>query len=203
MRAVVERLTDLHADEQREHKVFLESNIRIMFRADDHLELFGTLNFYWNYLAYHLLDHLIREFAITEVKGDMEKYKIDLQQFRRATPLRLFCQAQRNKRLVPPAEFSVVAVEFEWRDDVTLDLVEEFRLHYCCFYNLYDCAMMLDYIGSGCFLVTWFIPQSIIGILKKITPEDILEKYTVIKLEIAGESVYENMYVAITLTMFF
>ena len=194
VRVVVERLTDLRADDLDDHKVFLQSNIQVMFRADDHLELFGTLNFHWDYLAYHLLDHLIREFSITEVKVEMEKYTTDLQRFRRATPLRLFCDAQTRKRK-PPVEFEEVTVEFVWRIKnctITLEVVEDFRKEYAYQYKLRDYAMILHYIGIGSFIVTWFVPESIVESLKQITPEKILQKYEVTKLKVAGIDIFDH-----------
>ena len=59
VQVVVERLTDLRADDKPDHKVFLCGNLHIMFRAENHFELYGTSNSYWDYLAYNLLDHLI------------------------------------------------------------------------------------------------------------------------------------------------
>ena len=192
MKVVVERLTDLRADDKLSHKVFLEGNIHGMFRADDHLELFGTLNSHWDYLAYHLLDHLIREFSIRNMKGEMEEYKLDLKRFRRATLLRLFCQAQRGKRFRPPAEFSEMVVEFDWPDTVTLEVVEDFRGEYASYYSLRECAMMLASLGIGSFLITWFIPESVVESLKVKIPEKLFRKHNVTMVEIGGDLTYIN-----------
>ena len=192
VKVVVERLTDLRADDKLSHKVFLEGKIRIMFRADDHFELFGTLNFHWDYLAYHLLDHLIREFSIRKVKGEMEEYKLDLQRFRRATPLMLFCQAQRGKRFRPPAEFREIVVEFDWPDTVTLEVVEDFRGEYASHYSLRECAMILVSLDIGSFLITWFIPESVVESLKVKIPEKLFRKHNVTTVEIGGDLTYIN-----------
>ena len=190
VKKVADALTSLPADDVDEHKQFLESHLSAIYQAPDHPELFGTMNFHWNYQNPQLLDHLIREFNVEGVKGEMKTYKKDLQQFRKKTPLKLFCESQKQKRIKPPPDFHEVVAEFDWPDDVTLEVVEEFRQGYAGHYNLRECAMMLAAVLPGSFIITWFIPSSIVKKVK--VPTSILEKYSVIKLEIAGERVYLN-----------
>ena len=190
VQVVVERLTDLRADDKPDHNVFLQDSLHIMFRAENHFELYGILNSYWDYLAYHLLDHLIREFSIRKVKGEMEEYKIDLHRFRRATPLKLFCQAQRRRRRRPPAEFREMVAEFEWPDTVSLEVVEDFRQEYESHYSLRECAMMLVSMSIGSFVITWIVPESIVESLKTKLPEKLFKRHSVTKLQIAGDLVY-------------
>ena len=111
VKSVADALTSLPADDEEEHKQFLESHNHVLFNASNHSELFGTMNFHWNYLSYHLLDHLVVEFDLERLKGEMETYKNDLQRFRKRMPLRLFCQAQRRRRVKPPPEFYEMVVE--------------------------------------------------------------------------------------------
>ena len=190
VRVVVERLTDLRADDKPDHKVFLQGSLHIMFRAENHFELYGTLNSYWDYLAYHLLDHLIREFSIREAKNGMKAYKIDLKRFRRATPLKLFCQAQRKQRVEPPAEFREMVAEFNWPESVTLEVAEDFRREYASHYSLRECAMMLVSLSIGSFVITWIVPESIVESLKTKLPEKLFKRHNVTKLQIAGDLVY-------------
>ena len=192
VRVVVERLTDLSADDQPDHAMFLRENMQAMFKADDHHELFGTLNFYWNYLTYHLLDHLVIEFSITEVKGEMEAYKIELGLFRQATPLRLFGEAQTRRHIPTPADFKKVAGSFQWSEDATLEHVEEFRRAYAFHYKLRECAMMLLDVHCSTVRVTWFVPESIVERLKTNIPLALFEKFGVISLQVADSPVYVN-----------
>ena len=104
----------------------LESHLSALFQAPDHCQLFGIMDFHWNYQNYQLLDHLIQEFNLEGVKGAMKTYKEDLHQFRKKTPLKLFCQSQKKQRIKPPPDFHEVVAEFDWPDDVTLEVVEEF-----------------------------------------------------------------------------
>ena len=149
VKRVAHALTSLPPDDVDEHKQFLRDNLSALFQAPDHSELFGIMNFHWNYQNYQLLDHLIREFDLEGVKGEMKTYKEDLQLFRKKTPLKLFCQSQKKKYIKPSPDFLEVVVEFDWPDDVTLEVVEEFRQEYANHYSLQECAMMLGMVLPG------------------------------------------------------
>ena len=189
---VVDALTDLPADDIDEHKYFLESHISVYYQANDHAELIGQLSFHMNYLSYHLLDYLGNEFDLVEMKGKMKIYKSDLQQFRKKTPLKLFCRTQKRKRIKPTAEFREMVAEFEWSENVTLEDVEQFREEYITHYNLRECAMLIAQIRPGSYIITWFILESVVKKLKAKLPREILKKYSVTKLEIAEACVYRS-----------
>ena len=195
LRVSVERvadvLTSLSADEDDDHhKMFLESHVSVLFKAADIPELFGTMNFHWNYLDPPPLDHLVHKFDLEEVKVQMEMYKSDLYQFRMKTPLTLFCRTQKRKRIKPSSEFREMVAEFNWPENVTLEVVEQFRQEYASHYNLRECAVILAQVRSGSFIITWFIPESVIKKLKTKIPRVILKKYFVTRLDIAGVCVY-------------
>ena len=86
---VADTLTSLPGNDEH-HRMFLESDIRVLYTAADNSELFGTMNFHWNYLDPSLLHHLVRALNLEEVKGEMEVYISELQQFRMKTPVTLF-----------------------------------------------------------------------------------------------------------------
>ena len=186
---VADALMSLPADDIDEHKQFLEANLKAIYQAVDHYELIGVLSLNMNYLSYHLLDYLISEFNL-EVKREMNAYKIDLQRFRESTPLTLFCKTQKKKRRKPPPDFQEMVAEFEWPQNVTLEIVEQFRQECVCHYKLRDCALMLAEVRPGSFIITWFIPESIVDKLKDNLPGDILKKYKASKVDIAGSCVY-------------
>ena len=194
LRVSVERvadvLTSLAADEDDHYRVFMESHVSVLYKATSIPELFGTMNFHWNYLDPPPLDDLAKRFDLEEPKQQLEVYKSDLQQFRMKTPLTLFCLAQKRKRMKPPGEFREMVAEFDWPDDVTLEDVEQFRQEYASHYNLRQCAMMVAQVRLGSFIITWFIPQSVVEKLKTKVPRFILKKYSVTRLEIAGVCVY-------------
>ncbi|CAI8017373.1 hypothetical protein GBAR_LOCUS10554 [Geodia barretti] len=120
----------------------------------------------------------------------MEAYKLDLQRFRQKTPLALFCQCQKRRRRKPSKDFKEVVAEFDWPHEVTLEVVEQFRQEFAYHYKLRDCAMLLAKVLPGSFIITWFIPESIVKKLREDIPHLILKKYTVVSLQIAGVKVY-------------
>ena len=185
VRQVVNALADLTADDVDEHKQFLDSHLSVYYQANDHAELIGQLSFHMNYLSYHLLDYLGNEFDLVEVKGKMTIYKSDLQQFRKKTPLALFCRAQRRFH----SSFKKAVMHFEWTNS-TLEDVVQFQQEYAAHYKLRECAMMISEIRSGSYIITWFIPESVVEKLKAKLPREILQKHCVTKLEIAGACVY-------------
>ena len=187
---VIEALTSMPADDLEEHKQFLKENLSDLSESSNMSELIGKLSLlYWDYLSYQLLEYLIKEFGL-EVEREMEVYKLDLQRFRQKTPLALFCQSQKRRRRKPSEEFQEMVAEFDWPHEVTLEVVEQFRQEFPYNYKLRDCAMMLAVVRPGSFIVTWFIPESIVKKLKEDIPQRILKKYTVVNLQIAGVRVY-------------
>ena len=196
IKRIASTLTALPADDMEEHKQFLESRLTALYQAPDHSQLFGALDFGWNYLTYQLLEYLIKEFGL-EVGSEMEAYKKDLRQFREKTPLTLFCQAQKRRRVKPSEEFQEVVAEFDWPSEVTLEVVEQFRQEYAYHYNLRECAMMLAVVRPGSFIATWFIPESIVKKMKEDVPNRIMKKYSVVNLDVAGVRVYPEKKVSI------
>ena len=79
---------------------------------------------------------------------------------------------------------------FDWPAEVMLDDVEQFRQEYAYHYSLRECAMMLAEVRPGSFVVTWFIPESIVEKLRIKVPRAVLKKYAVTELKIAGRCVY-------------
>ena len=146
---VADSLTLLSPDDDDQHKVFAESHVSDLYHAVDIAEQFGTMNSHWNYLDPSLLDHLVRDFNLEEVKGEMETYKSDLGQFRKMTPLTLFCRAQKRKKVRISPDFREVVAEFDWPNDVTLEVVEQFRQEYASHYGLHECAMMVAQVRPG------------------------------------------------------
>ena len=171
---------------------FLEEKQKKLNESTNHWELFGKLNFYWNYLSYDLLEHLIEELALKHdwfqtVAGEMAVYKKDLEDFRKHTTLVLYCEVDpRTLDEDPPPRFRKMVVKFDLPGTATLEDLEEFRRQYASSYNLQTCVMMLNRIKKGSFTVTWFIPASALEILMKDIDLAVVifEEFSVASLEI-------------------
>ena len=192
LNVVVDALRSLPADGTKVHPHFTDSYLSVFSQAINHSELFGTLGFNMNYFSFQLLDYLVHEFDLEEVKPEMERYKSDVQQFRQKTPINLFCQAAQNRDLKPPPNFRVLISVFKGSDDMMLEDVEQFREEYSRYYGFQNFTMTLAEVKVGSVSVTWFIPESVVEQLMgtKGVPRFILYNYSVIKLEVDGGCVY-------------
>ena len=190
VKRVADALTSLSPDDDECNWMFLKSHIRDLFAAADHYELFGTMNFHWNYLDPSLLNHLVTELELVEVKPDMATYQSELQLFRMKTPLNLYHQTQKKKKIKLSPEFKEIVAEFDWPKDVTLEVLEQFRQEYASHYKVYEFAMMMANVRPGSFIITWFIPESIAEKLRGKVPVQILRKYSVTTLTVAGVCVF-------------
>ena len=187
---VADVLTSISPDGDDNHKIF-EKDHEKLYTAADHSVLFGRLNFHWSYLDPSLLTRLVRELKLKDVvKEKMEEYNLNLLRFRKQTPLSVFCRTQKRKRIKLSAEFRKMVAEFDWPKDVTLEVVEQFRQEYASHYKLHEFAMMVADVRPGCFIITWFIPESIAEKLKGELPVQILRKCLVTTLTVAGVRVY-------------
>ena len=187
---VADMLTSLSPDDDECHKIFLKEHIKMLNTAVNNSELFMTMNFHWNYLDPSLLNHLVTELELMEVKPDMTTYQSELEQFRMKTPLNLFRQTQKKKKVKLSSEFKEMVAKFKLPNEVSLEVLEQFRQEYASHYKLQEFAMMVADVRSGSFIITWFIPESVAEKLKGKVPVQILRKYFVTALTVAGVCVY-------------
>ena len=180
-----------------QHELFLNENLDVFAECKTHWLLFARLNLYWNYLAYDLLYQLIkvlshsyREFK--SIYGDIVAYKKDVEEFRKCTFLKVFCEVQLEPltgKNDPPPGFKAMVGQFNWAKDVTLEEVERFRRRFAGSYRLNECAMMVNSIRPGSFTVTWFVPVSTIRRMAG-TDVELFAEFNVITLVIDGTCAY-------------
>ena len=130
-------LKSLSADENH-NKLFTDSHLSIFEEACDHSALIGQLDMYMDYLLYHLLDTLVCEFDLVDVKPQMEAYKSDLQEFRMKVPLPPFSQTLKRMKVL--SGFHEMIAEFKGpvgsSASVHLEAMEQFRQKYATQYHL-------------------------------------------------------------------
>ena len=69
---IADVLTSLAADEEDNYRLFMKSHISVLYKATSIPELFGAMNFHWNYLNPPPLDDLAKKFELEEPKQQME-----------------------------------------------------------------------------------------------------------------------------------
>ena len=141
---VVYELTEMPASEVVQHQHFLYQKLEHLSRSKDTTELFRTFNMYWTYLSPDLLKHLVRKLpALSDMKGDMDVYISHLDEFKRKSPLKLFCVVNMD-HIEPPEGFAMIATMLKDKKQIiTLQDVEVFRRMYGRHYELYKFALML------------------------------------------------------------
>ena len=117
----------------------------------------------------------------------MVAYKKDLKRFREKTPLILFSQTQKKRRLRLEPAFHEMVAEFDWPEDVTLEVVEQIRQEYTYHYNLQECVMMLAGVCPGSYIISWFLPASIVETLRANIPRAVLKNIFVTELKNADK----------------
>ena len=141
---VADALTLLSPNDDECHQIFLEEHIKNFNTAVNNFELFMTMNFHWNYLDPSLLNNLVTKLKLVEVKPDMTTYQSELQQFRMKTPLNLFCQTQRRINVELSPQVRKMVTKCNWPNDVSLEVLEQFRQEYASHYKLRDFARMVN-----------------------------------------------------------
>ena len=203
---VIVTLKSLSADDDMEHKYFSESQLEVFDQAINHSMLLGQLDFYMDYLSYHLLDYLITEYSLEDVKAQLESYKSDLQQFRMKTPLSIFSELQRrNKMRLSDFEELVIEYNSTISQCKNIEDVDTFSRAYRAQYGLKDCSMILARIQScfSIFTCSWFIPKLLVEKLKERFPRKLAEEHHLSIVRIAGCCIYrfrqvimiENLYI--------
>ena len=181
-----------------EHELFLMDNHEKIHSCRQHWELFGFLNFYWNYLAYDLLHQLLevltrKESLFSVELQKMQEYQSEIEEFRGSTTLELFCKAQPHIVADPPPDFRKMVTEHNWPATVTLEHVELFRRKLQQTYNLKKCALMVKSVKKGSFTVTWFVHVSGVDMLKKTMTLHLIDEFEVTRLEIDGACIHRQV----------
>ena len=171
---VIATIKSLPADNDIEHKLFSESQSEVFDQATNHSMLLGQLDFYMDYLSYHLLDYLITEYGLEDVKAQMESYKSDLEQFRIKIPLTLFSQTYQRKRVKAADSGEIVLEFYAVSGDRTMEDLEQFKRKYTTHNCLKDCSMIFAGIQyfNGTLKCSWYIPQCLVDKLEMKIPRE-------------------------------
>ena len=132
------------------HQKFIQDNLKIDEETtfDD---LWMKLAFYWNFLNFDLLEHVINKFRIEDLKQKMKSYKDELQSFRKATRLCVFVNCwPLNGEMPPETEFRefVTKIKLDW-ENCTLEDIETKRRVFIRKFLLPEYALQLGEIKKA------------------------------------------------------
>ena len=156
-------MPDPYLQTRNEHMTFLDT----LNKAADVVDLFTTLNKYWDHFNYHLLERLIMAPRIEKyicnkecikLQEAMREYVRDMDVFRRRATLGVYCRVFVKEKEEVPKDFIESVTKHEWSEENTLQDVEDFRQKVAKKYQLLMCLVFFKNILFGSVHVTWWIP---------------------------------------------
>ena len=188
-------ITLLPASTKDQHIAFIRENLREIKESKCMEDIFLLLNFYWDFLNYTLLEHIVTEFGNNDTKAAMGKYVCELVAFRKVTKLSEFITHWRCTGKVPPdMSRLVIKMEKDW-SNCTLEDVEQFKGTLTQKLLLPSFAVLLRDAEQGCISFTWLIPSSVMKILSKDihnTKLDWFNEHHIERLAIDGQELYSS-----------
>lgn len=203
----------VHPRDVRTHLTVLNSKMlmkeasAIVDKAARELETKGTLtglfNFLnscvWNFMDYHLMEYVIKEFGNEELRRRMAQYIRDLQVFESHTTVSQLIEVWSEQDLAPEdCEDATVKIDKD-PTRVTVSELNMFRkklrvefwprLSEYASHVLHHCKLR-----TGCFVVTWKFPSSLRLELeeKACKAHDFFERNKVLSFSIGNKEVYVN-----------
>ena len=175
--------------------LFLKSTMNELFESTSIEVVFFHLNLYWGYLNFHLLDHIIKQFCLDDVRREMDKYKVELEEFKIQTPLEVFGRAQEVNDPVIPDGFEKLVSHHEFSKSATLKEIEQLRLALKKEYSLEDCALMLYKVLCGSTIIVWLVPNSVAEHILLITSamaKETFRENMMTRLALHGKTIYKD-----------
>ena len=175
---------------------FLKENMNELYSAQSIQVVLGHLNRHWTYMQFDLLEHIIEQFGMVELERQMEKYKIDIEEFKRKTTVGEFGKA--NGKLpdpVIPDGFKELLSHHALSEQTTLSELEKLQRDIEKAFGLEDVALIVHTVMSGSVVVVWRIPESVADYnisMFLAREKHIFESSRIMELELDGETIYQD-----------
>ena len=141
---------------------------KIVDEKDTVLDIWIQLNSYWNFLNYHMLQHVLMKFKNAELQSRMDKYVEQIQTFSRKTLLCDFVKSWPVCGDTPPVNHLrkfVVKSKKDW-NTCTLEELDRLKGNLTRRLFLPKFAMILEDVSEGCVSVTYSVPASLVAHLQ-------------------------------------
>ena len=174
---------------------FVGEEIERLSKSSNVVVVFYHLNTYWSYLSYHLLEHVICQYSLEDLRKRMEEFKAEVDLFKEETPLGVFAGVEKKIDSGIPDGFRKLISKHKFSKELFLKEVEKVRVELKNEYRFEDCALMLNDVLPGCIEIVWLIPKSAAQHVLQVTST--LERgrfHTVmmVRLVFQGECIYED-----------
>ena len=185
----------LPGDLKNEHLIFVKTVKAELKKAESIADIFFTVDDYWDFLNYSLLEHIIDRHASDNVKKEMAEYVVQVNAFRRKTRLDKFSKIYKRKEKKVDEKFRTLVTEHDIHlSTTTLEKVEEIRHDVCSELSLREFSLQLAAVAPGSLVITWLVPQSLVAYIQKSVKlsSPAMRKHHVSQLTIDGLIVYDS-----------
>ena len=189
----------LDVSRKHEHREFIHDHLMKMDKETTFDDLWMRLADYCNFMNFDLLEHVVRRFAIEDLKQKMKSYEHDLQSFRKATRLCDFidCWPVRGEPSLGTQldlrEF-IAKMRHDW-DSCTLEDLEKLKGVITHKFFLPEFALQLRKIKKGCITIIWLIPAPFMKVLQEAietTSSEFFMEHKIETINIDGKDCYSS-----------
>ena len=162
-------LLALDVFQKHEHQQFINDHLMKIDPATTFDDLWAKLNYYWNFLNFDLLEHIVSIFGSEDLKQEMESYEHDLQSFRKSTRLCDFISCWPVRGQTPPKEELrefIMKVGHQW-DSCTLEDLDSLKGVITRKFFLPEFTLRLKKLMEGSITITWLIPVPFVKTLQE------------------------------------
>ena len=184
----------LPASCRQQHVLFLKEHKAEIVKAGSVMEIFYTLNTYWNFWCHSLFDHVIESFSNDELKASLESYEEELNAFLKKTNVIDFIRACSSYLKLPP-KFSMVVMKCDW-ENYSVYQIKEFHQDLTRASSLEEFAMLLIRGSIGSVVLIWAVPSTTVDFVVHAMDDGFLEKNRIIAVHIDGKEIhaYQRQY---------
>ena len=153
-----------HLIEYKKILKFVQENEKKFLKAENIEEVFTTANYYWHFLNYSLLQHIIERFGSNDMKKEMEKYATEITVFRKNTLIKPFSKVYKFRSDFKNDERKKIVSKLEI--DFSTATLEDVEKHYCDLLSelsLPEFSLQLAEIQDGCMMITWLVSKSLVA----------------------------------------
>ena len=128
---------------------FLDKRIERLYSCHSVTIVFSILNAYWSYLSYHLLEHVVIQYSLEDLRIQMKEFKLEVDLFKEETPLRVFADVEKKINSNVPDSFTKLISIRHISKDSYLKEIEKVRVELKNEYRFEECALMLNDVLPG------------------------------------------------------
>ena len=189
------RVTYLPVSDRTQHRSFIEKKLTNIPPPVTFENVWSTMNLYWDFLNYGLLEHVINQCGSEDLKEQMQDYVDQLSTFKKTTRLCDFIESWPCRDDGPPEDLLkklVVKMKNEW-SQCTLQDVESFKKALVHKFFLPEFDILLQKAERGCVCVTWLTSPSIATLLQQNLANietEFFKKHGIDAVTIDGQDVY-------------